>query len=44
VGLGAMDCEVIMDNQDGKAVLESTITLQLQLRSNQSDQAAASHG
>jgi len=44
VGLGAMDCEVVMDNQDGKAVLESTITLQLQLRSNQSDQAAASHG
>jgi len=43
-GLGAMDCEVIMDNQHGKAVLESTITLQLQLRSNQSDQAAASHG
>jgi acyl dehydratase len=44
VGLGAMDCEVIMDNQDGKAVIESTITLQLQLRANESDQVAASHG
>ena len=43
-GQGAMDCEVIMDNQDGKAVLESTITLQLQLRASESCQAAQSHG
>ncbi len=43
-GLGAMDFEVVMDNQDGKAVLESTITLLVQLSETGSGKEALSHG
>jgi len=45
-GMGAMDCEVIVQNQSGRAVLESIITLLVPLLEDQQGhvQEALTHG
>ncbi len=43
-GLGAMDCVVIMDNQEGIKVLESNMTLLVQKRENCVQEETRNHG